>query len=203
ADMEELMDEHDIVGQNIVEHDMNEQDMNEQQEPQPQRKKIGIYTLKKKNMKQLNGVTFDEHGLAIGKDQSPFALYVGRVTKAMISILIDDWRKVPKSDKTQLWIEIKKHCGLKNDDCKTQVLKLCNQFWKSFKKDLRTDYMYKKRSPCDTYMFIKHRTWKEFVKMESTPEKMIKAYTKLSNSSEVEDGIDINYSGRIGARWSY
>ncbi|GJW39543.1 hypothetical protein Tco_0065388 [Tanacetum coccineum] len=110
-------------------------------------------------MKQLNGVTFDEHGLAIGKDQSPFALYVGRVTKAMISILIDDWRK--------------KHYGLKNDDYKTQVLKLCNQFWKSFKKDLRTDYMYKKRSPCDTYMFIKHGTWKEFVKMESTPEKMV------------------------------
>ncbi|GKG51813.1 hypothetical protein Tco_0544451, partial [Tanacetum coccineum] len=30
------MDEHDMVGQNIVEHDMNEQDMNEQPKPQPQ-----------------------------------------------------------------------------------------------------------------------------------------------------------------------
>nr|GEU66643.1 hypothetical protein [Tanacetum cinerariifolium] len=122
-------------------------------------------------MKQLNGVTFDEHGIAIGKEHSPFACYVRRVTKAMISILIDDRRKLPKSDKTQLWIEIKEHCRLKNDDCKTQVLKLCNQFWKSFKKDLRTDYMYKKRSPCNTYMFIEPGTWKEFVKMESTLEK--------------------------------
>ncbi|GKA71027.1 hypothetical protein Tco_0777166 [Tanacetum coccineum] len=36
VDMDEHMDEHDMVGQNIVEHDMNEQDMNEQPEPQPQ-----------------------------------------------------------------------------------------------------------------------------------------------------------------------
>lgn len=55
--MEEHMDE-----QHMVEHDMNEQDMNEQPEPQPPRKKRGIYTINKKNRKQLNGVTFDEYG---------------------------------------------------------------------------------------------------------------------------------------------
>ncbi|GKD50571.1 transposon protein, partial [Tanacetum coccineum] len=169
ANMEELMDEHDMVAHNIIEHDMNEQP-----EPQPQRKKRGIYILKKKNRKQLNGVTFDGHCLAIGKDQSPFALYVGAVTKAKISILIEDWRKVPKGDKTQLWLEIKEHCRLKNDDCKTQVLKQCNHSWKSFKKDLRTKYMYKKKSPCDKYTFIEPDIWEKFVKMESTPEKMAK-----------------------------
>ncbi|GJW96128.1 hypothetical protein Tco_0177936 [Tanacetum coccineum] len=174
--MEEHMDEHDTTVQNMAEHDMNEQDMNEQPEPQPQpqRKKRGIYSLKKKNRKQLNGVTFDEHGFAIGDDQSPFALYIGAVTKAKISILIDDWRKVSKINKTQLWLEIKEHFRLKNDDCKTQVLKQCNHSWKSFKKDLRTNYMYKKLSPCDKYTFIEPNIWEEFVKMESTPEKMAK-----------------------------
>ncbi|GJY31183.1 ulp1 protease family, C-terminal catalytic domain-containing protein, partial [Tanacetum coccineum] len=168
------MEEHDMAGQNMVEQVMNEQDTNEQPEPQPQRKKRGIYSLKKKNRKQLNGVTFDEHGVAIGDDQSPFALYIGAVTKAKISILIDDWRKVPKIDKTQLWLEIKEHFRLKNDDCKTQVLKQCNHSWKSFKKDLRTSYMYRKLSPCDKYTFIEPNIWEEFVKMESTPEKMAK-----------------------------
>ncbi|GKC43989.1 hypothetical protein Tco_1061711 [Tanacetum coccineum] len=84
------MDEHDMAGKTMVEQVMNEQDMNKQPEPQPQpqRKKRRIYSLKKKNRKQLNGVTFDAHGFAIGDDQSPFALYIGAVTKAKISILI-------------------------------------------------------------------------------------------------------------------
>ncbi|GJZ26331.1 retrotransposon protein, putative, ty1-copia subclass [Tanacetum coccineum] len=49
----------------------------------------------------------DMHGFAIGNGRSPFALYVGAVTKAKISILIDDWRKVPKTHKIQFWLEIK------------------------------------------------------------------------------------------------
>ncbi|GJW48881.1 hypothetical protein Tco_0080527 [Tanacetum coccineum] len=136
-----------------------------------------MYSLprEKADMEELMDEHMDEHdmhGFAIGKDQSPFALYVGVVTKAKISILIDDWRKVPKTHKTQFWLEIK-HCRLKND-CKTQVLKHCKHSWKSFKKDLRTYYMYKKRSPCDTYTSIEPEIWREFVKMESTPEKMAK-----------------------------
>ncbi|GJV97793.1 hypothetical protein Tco_1549370 [Tanacetum coccineum] len=60
ADMEELMDEqidelmdehideHDMVAHNIVEHDMNEQP-----EPQLQRKKRGIYALKRRTRNKL------------------------------------------------------------------------------------------------------------------------------------------------------
>ncbi|PWA53690.1 hypothetical protein CTI12_AA442640 [Artemisia annua] len=66
------------------------------------------------------------------------------------------------------------HCRLKDDGCKKQVLKQCNHSWKSFKKHLRTDYMYKERSPCDKWTFIEPGTWEEFVKMESTPNKMAK-----------------------------
>nr|GEX14982.1 ulp1 protease family, C-terminal catalytic domain-containing protein [Tanacetum cinerariifolium] len=46
--MDELMDEHDMVAHNIVEHDMNKQP-----EPQPQRKKRGIYTLKRRTGNKL------------------------------------------------------------------------------------------------------------------------------------------------------
>ncbi|GJV43496.1 transposon protein, CACTA, En/Spm sub-class [Tanacetum coccineum] len=99
----------DVIDDTTYLRSDHDEDMNEQPEPQPQpqRKKRGIYSLKKKNRKQLNGVTFDENGFAIGDDQSPFALYIGAVTKAKISILIDDWRKVSKINKTQLWLEIK------------------------------------------------------------------------------------------------
>lgn len=52
-------------------------------------------------------VEFDERGQNIGANQSQFSNYCGVMVKTSISILISSWDQVPKSEKDELWLNIK------------------------------------------------------------------------------------------------
>lgn len=52
-------------------------------------------------------VDFDNKNRAIGANQPAFASYCGAIVRTRISILIDSWDKVPKSQLDELWLEIK------------------------------------------------------------------------------------------------
>ena len=65
------------------------------------------------------------------------------------------------------------HFRLENDDAKKPTLVSCGTKWKAFKTTLRGEYMLKNISPIKKWTFIEPHVWKEFCRIENTPEKHV------------------------------
>ncbi|KAL4561270.1 hypothetical protein LXL04_033434 [Taraxacum kok-saghyz] len=104
---------------------------------QPARKKRSVSMIKEKPKHKLVNlhIEFNELGQAIGKNRFEFTTYCGVTVKTRISIL-QCWNEVSEAEIDELWLNIKTHWNIPNDDYKAQVLKVCNQQWRTYKSKL-------------------------------------------------------------------
>lgn len=61
------------------------------------------------------------------------------------------------------------HWNIPNDDYKAQVLKVCNQQWRSYKSKL-VKFMDRRIDPLEKYPYLDKDMWNDFVKQKSKPE---------------------------------
>ncbi|KAL4575120.1 hypothetical protein LXL04_021961 [Taraxacum kok-saghyz] len=137
---------------------------------QPARKKRSVSMIKEKPKHKLVNlhIEFNELGEAIGKNRFEFTTYCGVTVKTRISIL-QCWNEVSEAEIDELWLNIKTHWNIPNDDYKAQVLKVCNQQWRTYKSKL-LKFMDKGIDPLKEFPYLEKETWKTFVKEKSTPE---------------------------------
>lgn len=95
----------------------------------PIKKKRRVTLIRDKPKKKLQSlhVNFDHTNRAIGATQPGFGSYCGAIARTRISCLIESWDKVPKSQLDDLWLEIKNHWHIPNDNAKKRTLSVCNQ----------------------------------------------------------------------------
>ncbi|XP_066320427.1 nucleolin 1-like [Miscanthus floridulus] len=90
-----------------------------------------------------------------------------------VTITYDDWRKVPKDIKGNVWGEVKRQ----------------------FMSMLNREYVHKGRTPFEDYNFITHDVWEEFVMKQSTGD----AKDKGEKFSELEKRNELHHHlGMIG-----
>ncbi|CAH1426433.1 unnamed protein product [Lactuca virosa] len=83
----------------------------------------------------------------IGNNIFEFTTYCGVTVRTRISIL-KQWNEVPQPEIDELWLNIKTHWNIPNDDYKAQVLKVCNKQWRSYKSKL-VKFMDKRIDPLE------------------------------------------------------
>ncbi|GKB39825.1 hypothetical protein Tco_0884767, partial [Tanacetum coccineum] len=88
---------------------------------------------------------------------------------------IEDWKHVTKEQKDFLWLDIKTHFRLENNDVKVPTLLSCGTKWKAWKTKLRGYYMLKNISPIGKWTYIEPHVWEEFCRKENTPAKIVEA----------------------------
>nr|KAJ0219417.1 hypothetical protein LSAT_V11C300151710 [Lactuca sativa] len=113
-------------------------------------------------------IDFNHFGLHYGDKQIKFANECGVLTRSMISINYQTWKKVPQGDlrccdKQRCW-------NIQNNKRRGDVLKICNTAWKSYKKRLIRDFMANGRDPIPIYPYLDPDTWKTFKKERSSKE---------------------------------
>nr|XP_043636784.1 uncharacterized protein LOC122607800 [Erigeron canadensis] len=124
---------------------------------------------------EFHPVTF----MPLGDPGTKYTNWVGLKTRTSISILLADWKKVQKVQKDRLWSSIQKHWNIPNDEntlhIKKSTLKIANTSWRNFKKNLIRIYVRTGKTPFSKYKFIKEETWREFCRLKSTREFMVKS----------------------------
>ncbi|CAI9302872.1 unnamed protein product [Lactuca saligna] len=136
----------------------------------PQRKGRSVSLIKDKPKHKLVHlqIEFNELGQTIGNNRFEFTTYCGVTVRTRISIL-KQWNEVPQPEIDELWLNIKTHWNIPNDDYKAQVLKVCNQQWRSYKSKL-VKFMDKHIDPLEKYPYLDKDMWNDFVKQKSKPE---------------------------------
>nr|KAJ0228633.1 hypothetical protein LSAT_V11C100040270 [Lactuca sativa] len=82
-----------------------------------------------------------------------------------------------------------KHWNIEDDRHKKQVLKICNQAWKAYKRRLVTEYLKKGKNP-----YLDEPTWNAFVQLKTSP-----SFQEISNKATETTKLN-KYPPRIGPR---
>ena len=90
------------------------------------------------------------------------------IVREKVPITYDDWRKVPKDIKGNVWGEVKRRFmypaeGYDEDKCMGHALFVAGKALRNFRSMLNREYVQKGRTPFKDYNFIKRHEWEEFV----------------------------------------
>ncbi|CAI9290203.1 unnamed protein product [Lactuca saligna] len=157
----------------------------------PEKKKRRVTLIRDHSKEYLSNLTveFDQFGRAIGSNRFKFTSYRGVTTRKMISILIDSWDLVDQCDKDQLWLNIKNHWHIRDDDHKAQVFRDCNTHWKAYKSELLKLWD-NGVNPVKKYPYLDKAMWKNFLVLKSTEEfENIWKDKKAFSSEELEERV--------------
>ncbi|KAF9591709.1 hypothetical protein IFM89_006055, partial [Coptis chinensis] len=127
-----------------------------------------VVTEKSKRMK----VPFNERGQPIEDESNKLVSFLGATVREIVDINIDDWRKVSKELKNNLWTMTKKKFVLK-EEARNYVLKKSGYLWRTSKSRLNAliDARDNKRdriAACPKDM--NRQMWKIFVRKHSSRE---------------------------------
>ena len=83
------------------------------------------------------------------------------IVREKVPITYDDWRKVPKDIKGNVWGEVKRRFmypaeGYDEDKCMGHALFVVGKALRNFTSMLNREYVQKGRTPFEDYNFIKH-----------------------------------------------
>ncbi|KAK7274198.1 hypothetical protein RIF29_15278 [Crotalaria pallida] len=126
-------------------------------------------------------IPFDpESGRARGPDRAEFNSWCAMEGRTKASILICDWRQVPKNVKNLIWQSIKCTYEVPDDDfIKKKCLQVARDGWKAFKMRLADDYIYgdkKHLSPLDEFDFLEQPVWEKFYEIRTSPDFEVLGY---------------------------
>ncbi|KAF4397761.1 hypothetical protein G4B88_025253 [Cannabis sativa] len=88
-------------------------------------------------------VEYNERGQLVGTGRVSFASMLGSTVRRIVSILHENWFKVPKEDKTQIW-EIMKSTFKLQPQHKKQFLQQARKRYKDYKTNLTREHVHKK-----------------------------------------------------------
>ncbi|GAY68257.1 hypothetical protein CUMW_262730 [Citrus unshiu] len=72
----------------------------DQGEENKQKKKV----CKNKKLSHEVAIEYNSYGVPVGKGRNDLRSYIGVIVRETISILLDDWRRVPLEMKETLWV---------------------------------------------------------------------------------------------------
>ncbi|KAH9717949.1 hypothetical protein KPL71_022033 [Citrus sinensis] len=125
--------------------------------------------LQKQEVSHEAAIEYNSYGVPVGKGRNDLRSYIGVIVRETISILLDDWRRVPLEMKETLWVHFQKKFKL-SLKCKSQVLKWMGVASRNFRCELATEFVLPNkddrkslRLPPIEYPSIKKEDWKLFV----------------------------------------
>ncbi|KDO40913.1 hypothetical protein CISIN_1g045482mg, partial [Citrus sinensis] len=111
-------------------------------------------------------IEYNSYGVPVGKGRNDLRSYIGVIIRETISILLDDWRRVPLEIKETLWLHFQKKFKL-SLKCKSQVLKWMKIASRNFRSELAAEFVLPNkddrkslRLPPIEYPSIKKEYWK-------------------------------------------
>ena len=122
-----------------------------------------------------------------------------------VPITYDDWRKVPKDIKGNVWGEVKRRFtypteGYDEDKCMGHALFVAGKALHNFRSMLNREYVQKGRTPFEDYNFITRNVWEEFVTKQSTKEAKAKGekFFELAKRNEIHHHLGmIGYAAKM------
>ncbi|KDO36251.1 hypothetical protein CISIN_1g044179mg [Citrus sinensis] len=133
------------------------------------RRKTKKKGLQKQEVSHEATIEYNSYGVPVGKGRNDLMSYIGVIVHETISILLDDWRRVPLEMKETLWVHFQKKFKL-SLKCKSQVLKWMGVASRNFRCELATKFVLPNkddrkslRFPSIEYPSIKKEDWKLFV----------------------------------------
>ncbi|KAH9698429.1 hypothetical protein KPL71_024008 [Citrus sinensis] len=125
--------------------------------------------LQKQEVSHAGAIEYNSYGVSVGKGRNDLRSYIGVIVREIISILLDDWRRVPLEMKETLWLHFQKKFKL-SLKCKSQVLKWMMVASRNFRSELATEFILPNKDdrkslklPHIEYPSIKKEDWKLFV----------------------------------------
>ena len=120
-------------------------------------------------------------------------------------ITYDDWRKVPKYMKGNVWGEVKSRFmypaeGYNEDKCMGHMLFVVGKALHNFRSMLNRQYVQKGRTPFEDYDFIMRDVWEEFVVKQLTEEAKAKGekFSELAKRNVLYHHLGmIGYAAKI------
>ncbi|KAK7281156.1 hypothetical protein RIF29_08889 [Crotalaria pallida] len=111
-------------------------------------------------------------GRACGPDRAEFNTFLAMEGRTKASIIIDDWRLVPKNVKELIWQSVKVTYDVPdNEIIKWKSLQVAKDGWKAFKTRLANAYIYgekKHLSPLDEFDFLTSSDWEKFYEIRTS-----------------------------------
>ncbi|GAY62846.1 hypothetical protein CUMW_221020 [Citrus unshiu] len=97
-------------------------------------------SLQKQEVSHEAAIKYNSYGVPVGKGRNDLRSYIGVIVCETISILLDDWRRVPLEMKETLWLHFQKKFKL-SLKCKSQVLKWMGVASRNFRCELGTEFV--------------------------------------------------------------
>jgi hypothetical protein len=127
------------------------------------------------------------------------------IVKEKVPITYNDWRKVPKVIKGNVWGEVKRRftCpteGYDEDKYMRHVLFVAGKALRNFRSMLNREYVQKGRTPFEDYNFITCDVWEEFIVKQSTEEAKANGekFSKLAKRNELHHHLGMTGYAAIG-----
>ncbi|KAJ6807042.1 uncharacterized protein M6B38_273440 [Iris pallida] len=117
-------------------------------------------------------IIFNEYGQPVDIGSTQFSSAVGMIAKAHCPPGIEDWRRVPKNIKEDIWKSVKNEYQVP-EIYKDKILKKANSAWRNWKRELRkicdrVETVAERKSI--VVEAIKKEDWEAFVDLHSTNE---------------------------------
>jgi len=127
------------------------------------------------------------------------------IVREKVPITYDDWKKVPKDIKGNVWREVKRRFtylveGYDEDKCMGHALFVVGKALRNFTSMLNREYVQKGRTPFEDYNFITRDVWEEFVTKQSTKEAKAKGekFFELAKRNEIHHHLGmIGYAAKM------
>ena len=125
-----------------------------------------------------------------------------------VPIIFDDWRKVPKDIKGNVWVEVKRWFtypteGYDEDKCMGHALFVIGKALRNFRSMLNREYVQTGRTPFEDYNFITHDVWEAFVVKQSTEEAKAKGekFSELAKRNELHHHLGMTGYATKTEKW--